>query len=480
MRRPNRRPTYLEPGDLDGWQETADYIVYVDGADYVGRNGATGVDDYRSTAAETTINNCIAALTTGNVVVVDDVTLTNQLVPAQDVILDFKGHTITQSANSTIFNMSGLSRSTARNAKISLPAGFSRKIVDMATATGSMEDNLVENLWADCLDTSYNYTGILIAVSTTGHAFRNTFRNIRFKKCAVGIHFDIDHNDSWIHGNVFENMFIDDYIVGVHFDRAGGTSGTINRNIFTHVNLQTMAASTDGFLDILLRGNTFIACNVWDWATANVPGVRWGVAAGAEDTFILTNDDQADITDAGTDTVILGEGGDLKIDSLNRYGVTPLHIFEETVANPYMYIHGDEGVNNRTARMRMDANGHFIIQNTSGASRLDVNLDGSVYINYNCPGDVHVFNEGATGGHNKIFYIRGSNAANDSIKALTLKMGNGTHDDGEIATDVGDLRLTPTGVLRFGTKTGTGDVAVDGYVSIKDAAGNAVKLATVA
>ena len=45
-----------------------------------------------------------------------------------------------------------------------------------------------------------------------------------------------------------------------------------------------------------------------------------------------------------------------------------------------------------------------------------------------------------------------------------------------------DLRLLPhgTGLVRFGTKTATGDVAVDGYVTIKDAAGNTVKLATVA
>jgi len=46
----------------------------------------------------------------------------------------------------------------------------------------------------------------------------------------------------------------------------------------------------------------------------------------------------------------------------------------------------------------------------------------------------------------------------------------------------GDIMLTPdgTGKVKFGTKTGTGDVAVDGHVDIKDAAGAAVKLATVA
>lgn len=42
------------------------------------------------------------------------------------------------------------------------------------------------------------------------------------------------------------------------------------------------------------------------------------------------------------------------------------------------------------------------------------------------------------------------------------------------------LKPNGTGKVKFGTKTGTGDVAVDGYVDILDSAGNAVKLATVA
>ncbi|MBP8282584.1 MAG: hypothetical protein KAX46_01500 [Chromatiaceae bacterium] len=44
-----------------------------------------------------------------------------------------------------------------------------------------------------------------------------------------------------------------------------------------------------------------------------------------------------------------------------------------------------------------------------------------------------------------------------------------------------DVYLAPkAGYVRFGTKTSTGDVAVNGYITIKDAAGNLVKLATVA
>jgi hypothetical protein len=47
-------------------------------------------------------------------------------------------------------------------------------------------------------------------------------------------------------------------------------------------------------------------------------------------------------------------------------------------------------------------------------------------------------------------------------------------------TDI-DLTLTPkgTGNVRFGTLTASGDAAVSGYITIKDSAGNARKLAVI-
>jgi len=59
---------------------------------------------------------------------------------------------------------------------------------------------------------------------------------------------------------------------------------------------------------------------------------------------------------------------------------------------------------------------------------------------------------------------------------------SGTDDTLRGKTANNDLFLDPdgTGVLKFGTHTGSGDVAVNGSIAIKDAAGNARKLATVA
>jgi len=55
------------------------------------------------------------------------------------------------------------------------------------------------------------------------------------------------------------------------------------------------------------------------------------------------------------------------------------------------------------------------------------------------------------------------------------------HDltDGNIDTSAGDLKLSPAGVLRFGTHTGLGAEALSGYITVKDSAGNSRKLAVI-
>lgn len=61
-----------------------------------------------------------------------------------------------------------------------------------------------------------------------------------------------------------------------------------------------------------------------------------------------------------------------------------------------------------------------------------------------------------------------SRATNDVVLSASITNGNVT------------LVPNGTGKVKFGTKTGTGDVAVDGHLDTLDSAGNAIKLATVA
>lgn len=72
---------------------------------------------------------------------------------------------------------------------------------------------------------------------------------------------------------------------------------------------------------------------------------------------------------------------------------------------------------------------------------------------------------------------------NAPTASLSITGGAGVVTIGTVgsATDR-DIALVPggAGLVKFGVKTGTGDVAIDGYVNIKTAAGTTIKLATVA
>lgn len=68
MRRPNRRPNYLEAEDITNWEETADFIVFKDGADNVAINGDTGAELSRNTDASTVIQAAIDALSSSGII----------------------------------------------------------------------------------------------------------------------------------------------------------------------------------------------------------------------------------------------------------------------------------------------------------------------------------------------------------------------------------------------------------------------------
>jgi hypothetical protein len=81
------------------------------------------------------------------------------------------------------------------------------------------------------------------------------------------------------------------------------------------------------------------------------------------------------------------------------------------------------------------------------------------------------------------YYTAAASTVNFIMGASTaLTIGFSTPDALVRTVANRNIALLPdgTGKVKFGTKTGTGDVAVDGYVSTLDSAGGAVKLATVA
>lgn len=59
MRRPNRRPNYMETGDIVNWEDAMDYIIYTRGTDIVAVNGSTGKETSRNTDFATVLQHAI-------------------------------------------------------------------------------------------------------------------------------------------------------------------------------------------------------------------------------------------------------------------------------------------------------------------------------------------------------------------------------------------------------------------------------------
>ena len=96
------------------------------------------------------------------------------------------------------------------------------------------------------------------------------------------------------------------------------------------------------------------------------------------------------------------------------------------------------------------------------------------------------YNHSLKGAGSHVFYT-GSTSAIQAVVAhtastnrwLTLTGSNGNAPT--LGTSAGDLLLAPaTGVVAFGTLTASADAPVNGYITIKTAAGATVKLATIA
>jgi hypothetical protein len=190
-------------------------------------------------------------------------------------------------------------------------------------------------------------------------------------------------------------------------------------------------------------------------------------------------------------------------------GETGVHIFGDANGTPDRNLIVNAIIRNATAKgLHMAQSGGFpptknsIVNlistgNNSDANNVDIDATiadtrltgGSVAAGYTDAGtDTFVLNVAGLvlpfrAGRQPTQYVEitGSASGND-IKGVSV---NGTPKDLRIINDANgsDIFLDPQGAatyVKFGVKTGTGDVACDGYVSIKTAAGVVIKLMTTA
>jgi len=481
MRRPLRKPHGLQMESIENWTETADYIIRLNGTTYEAINGATGEVDSSSTTAATVIQYALDNTTRGTVKVVSDISLDTALTGVDSVVLDFTHHDVTLTADVNFYDQDNADYTGVRNVDIYCPDTYTGTILDLDTTAGSIWWSNFEHIRVFDTHTNYTYTGLRLHCPGA-NAIRNCiFRDLTFWNVDKGVHFETGANTGWMGVNLFEHIFINHCVIGFDFEIFDDTANGPNRNTFINCQVQTSLDTTHGFKDVCNAANLFINCMVQDWATAAAPVARWSIHANSNNTMIIDADGQHDYyTDAGTATMILCKNAEIQASYINRGPRdVDLRLFKDTDGNPTLYMYGDDTGAERVVTMSVTANGSFQIAQETGTATIKLNDAGKIEMNGTAPNDV-IFFGGSGTGENKYLDIVGRDNADANVKRIKIRWGGTANDEGEIVTDGGDIFLNPAGVVKFGTKTGTGDAALDGYVTIKDAAGNTIKLATTA
>jgi hypothetical protein len=105
--------------------------------------------------------------------------------------------------------------------------------------------------------------------------------------------------------------------------------------------------------------------------------------------------------------------------------------------------------------------------------------DANVNMNYLAKGNAaHIF---ATSGYTPQFVVAHTASAVNYLEATGNVTGSSPYISAKGSDTNIDLALVPkgTGVVKFGAHTGSSDVAITGYITIKDANGNTRKLAVI-
>jgi len=474
MRRPLRKPHGLRNEDIENFESTAKYVIYLDGTNYVAINGDTGLEDSRNIAAHTVIQYAIDNGGAGVVSVKCDVALTAVITGVENVILDFNNHTITPA---TSFDMVFMKPNfQVKNARIDASAiAFTHTVFyfDGADQYGTVGAalrhlTLIENIqaesdsqqgrfvWMDC-DAAAEWVGWVTIRDTHTYYFEYAFY----------LEASFNNMNCWVNANVFDNIRGENDKYFIFMTRTG--NGVTSGNQFK-INFQV---GTDTVDSVTVDG----AYNLFD-------GQIWDVGVG-QTSFVFAASslycswrtgyvNPAYITLAGVDNTVFSAqaNGFLSEDGFK--------FFNATADNPSVYINGyDTGVTAvKYLRLYVDTDGTARFHSQNG-EYMRLGSDTGLSLNSNSDGDIQMFQFPGTG-FNPYLLIWGRDNADSNNRQMSLRWGGTANDEGEIATSAGDLFLNPTGVVKFGTKTGTGDAALDGYVTIKDAAGNTIKLATTA
>jgi hypothetical protein len=474
MRLRDRLPNYLRTADITDIELAADYVISLDGVNYNALNGTTGVIDFTSTSAHTVINAAIAALTRGRVYLKTDVALTAGIAGKANIILDCGMHKLTPATSfnmvtmkpgfqlrNFVFDVSGLAFTDTciyfdgADSYAGVGAGINKNtmVVNGYAYSAAQSGRFI---WMDCDAADHNVIFVTV----------DNVMTYRFQY-AFYLEASQDIDTCFINGNSFHRIMGWGDAYFIYMTRAAAAS--IDANDFINIDYQRQAGTIDA---VTINGNfNNIQGTIWDII---LPQKAIVFNASAEHNLAtLQNTTAATCTFAGNyNQVFLQRNHGFT-------GSSDVYFFYGSGTNKTLYIYGDVAGVDKYMSLAVSNSGTGTVS-AQGGYGLHLTSDTSLDFNRYAGANARCF-YGCGEDTNKLFLVYGRNAANNASHYTFVKWGDATLDHGIIGTDVGDLKLEPaTDIVRFGTHTGGGDTVSNGYITIKDSAGNTRKLMTTA
>jgi hypothetical protein len=470
MRLRDRLPNYLKAEDVGNYKDTSKYLIFLDGTTYNAQNTETGVIEYSGIAAHTVIQNVINNIGKGRISLLCDITLTAGFKGAANIIFDGNYHKITPAAS---FNMVTMNRHfILQNCVFDVSAiAFTDACIVFDGAddyyAGGL-DQIQRAIVNNCDGISAASRGTFILYDCTA-AVRDIVWTLvaecTTKLFEYGYKMMATVGTSYINGNVIRNCIgiADKYFLYIE----EGATNEITQNHFTMQCEREAETATCYTID---GHQNYFDIVTWDCIAPSVP-IDF-VASSKENYVVIPSLDWSLVVNSGTDNVVFCAQRQGPI------GNASMNFFELTTGNPNVRVYGDLGGTPKFGYLQVSNAGHFLV---AGGTTLETRIQAITILSLarDASGEIHCFDACGTD-ENQVFRVYGRNNADDARQTISAQWGDGTHEDGEIKTSSGDLRLTPAGVLRFGTRTAGGDTASNGYITTKDAAGNTVKLMTTA
>jgi parallel beta-helix repeat protein len=255
----------------------------------------------------------------GTIWIGSDLTLTTPIVltSRQGIILDFQMNNVTLGATVGFVSVTNSIYCMVRNVFVKIPANHIGDIILLTCGTSYLRYNTFENIRindATTIDQTqrHNSTGIhlLIPNTATSSIWGNTFKDISMTHIKNGILLECHDVASWGNGNLFDNIIMNGFVVGVNFTVDTISTWGFGGNTFTDLQLQANHETTYGLKNVSGDDNVFKNLQIIDWSLCDSPHYQILLNTTADYTSISAgNLDMSYIYDQGDYTQITHDRG---------------------------------------------------------------------------------------------------------------------------------------------------------------------------